>query len=449
MAKALFSSLSAEELEELGGTPPIDEITEVPAIEVEEVLEGDEAADAAAEIVAEIQQDQVSMEDAMEIAEELEEKVEEIETALEKPEEVTETAVVVAQESLKTAMRLLGADESVMTIPSMEGAKENPVSTLHLSKEGMKEFVVKIVETIKAIFKKIGLNIKKLWTKLVVVSNRSTKLAVAMRVGLKDYDDTGAKFDEAGEKAAIAKIGVIAFANGGSLEGGSIVSGINEYLKEMTDVAAVKKHGANLAALHKVVTEAATAGKDMKEESVLAAFKDTFKPDGKLAGVLGAHIAKGLEGTEVHPVKFSGTSVKYMKISGDSSLKTLSIGTGSYSLSKEEQAGLKIGCASAKDVAIILNGVKKAGDSSKGYADEAMKLIDAETSFVDAFAKKAFKSEDAEVRMAVTKTLNACKTVATTAALDGILGQVAATKDVLGYCGVCMKAYAKKAPKAA
>jgi hypothetical protein len=149
------------------------------------------------------------------------------------------------------------------------------------------------------------------------------------------------------------------------------------------------------------------------------------------------------------PVKFNGTSIKYIKFSGFDSLKTLSIGTGSYSLSKEEQAGLKIGCASAKDVAIILNGVKKASDSSKGYADEAIKLLNTETSFIDTVAKKGFSSDDAELRIAVTKSLNACKTIATTAALDGILGQVAATKDVLGYCGVCMKAYTKKGAKAA
>jgi hypothetical protein len=440
----LFGSLSAEDLDsEIGG------VGEAPAIDVEDALEGDEAADEAAEITAEIQQDQASMEDAMEVAEELEEKVEENEALLEKPEEITETAVVVAQESLKTAMRLLGAPSDMITVPSMEAVKENPASSLRLSNESMKEFVVKIAETIKAIFAKIINSIKKLWTKLVVVTNRSTKLAVAMRAGLKNYDDKDAKFDEAAVKAAIGKIGVVAFANGGSLEGGAIVTAINEYLKETTDVAAVKKYATSLAGMHKDIEGFITSGKAITEQGLVDSLIGVFKPNGKLASVLGEHIAKGVKDLAALPVKFNGTSIKYIKFSGFDSLKTLSIGTGSYSLSKEEQAGLKIGCASAKDVAIILNGVKKASDSSKGYADEAIKLLNTETSFIDTVAKKGFSSDDAELRIAVTKSLNACKTIATTAALDGILGQVAATKDVLGYCGVCMKAYTKKGAKAA
>lgn len=418
----LLGRLSREELEGDEG------LTGVPAegaMDVAEVVESDAVNDEINEEAVELQEDQAAMEDAMDIADELQETVDEGEELLETPEEVDETAAVIAQEHLKTCMRLLGADDMI-AIPSRESTKESPVTALRLSIEGAKEFIDKIIESIKLMWGKLKNGIKKLWVKIVVMMNRSAAAAEALKKKLANLDDSEAKFDEAQEKAAVGQVGILAYAEGTDLKAAFVttVLGSASSAERMTrvtkDILSNFKNGLK-------------DSEGMKSDKIV----ESMTLD-KALEKLNTKLEK--DGATVGVVRLSGTSCKYVETDKEGKVKT-----ETFSMSEDDKKAAKVECAKKTDVSNMLNAVISAAKGSKALNDAAVKSLNTQDAEIATMLKAM--SSDNEIAASIRHSINVARVTGTSLALDGVLGQVALTKNVLAYCNICMKAYKGKEAK--
>jgi hypothetical protein len=422
----LFARMSREDLEGVEGESGVPAEGEMI---VEEVVEGDTAADEVNEVVAELQEDQASMEDAMEVGDELQESIDENEELLETPEAVDETAVVVAQEHLKTCMRVLGVDTAEVMVPSRESAKESPVTAMRLSVESAKEWLARIWESIKAIFAKMVNGMKKLWVKLVMVANRSEKSAAALKAKLTEYDDKDAKFDEGAAKSAVNLVGIIAFANGNTISGTNAAPVLGEVLKSASDV---KTYKATLDAMKAILEAKDGAAVDAAVKGI-----DGDKYSKALAvHVIAKHADIGM--THATVTRMSGTSCKFFGITDKDGIKTK---TYSFAMSADDKKAVSVECANKATVSKLLDSVVAAAKQTKAVYDSGIKFVDdsekvmkTHMSFMENVSDNASKTE-------AIKLLNATRSLGVATLLDTTLGQIALTKSVLAYCNLCVKSY--------
>ena len=157
-----------------------------------EVIEAIDNNDEVNEIASDIQADVTAVEEAEDVIEELSEQVEENETALETPEEVEAVDVAVSQEALHYATKRLGTsmNEMGLGVISRESAKDDSVTALRLSTEGIKEFVNTVIEQIKRLMRNVGMAFKKLYVKALTMFNNTEKAAKKLSEKVKNYEDS-------------------------------------------------------------------------------------------------------------------------------------------------------------------------------------------------------------------------------------------------------------------
>lgn len=195
MAKVRFNIFNAEEFDtgvELSGDA---EIT------VSDAVESETQAIKTEEEVAEVAEDIATTEEAEETADELQEQIEENEKAIEN-NEVTEDTVAIAQEKFYDSISNIRCLKEYSVIKSKYSAESyaSPVEKLRLSNEGVKEFVVELIERIKLAFLKIKELIKKLYVKFVVMMTNVEKKAKALIKELDNLKDAKSEVELSGEQ---------------------------------------------------------------------------------------------------------------------------------------------------------------------------------------------------------------------------------------------------------
>ena len=183
-----------------------------PEVEVDEVIEATSDNDEVNEVASEIQADVASVEEAEDVIEELNEQVEENEEALETPEAVEAVDVAVSQEALNYATKRLGTtiQEVGLGVISRESAKEDSVTALRLSTEGIKEFVNTVIEQIKRLMRNVGLAFKKLYVKALTVFNNTEKAAKKLAEKVKNFTNSKKQYSDDEKKWFAERIPAIA-----------------------------------------------------------------------------------------------------------------------------------------------------------------------------------------------------------------------------------------------
>lgn len=184
MARPFQIALESSDLEGAVGESENSELT------VSEVIEDDAAADEAAEVQEDINRDSDALEELTEEVGVLADQVEKNEEKLENPEEVTAADVVVSEESLRDSMVRVGytdglADRlSFATESTYESLKHNPARHLSISNEGVKDFIAKLISTVKTLVIRIINYSKKLFAKILFkFGNYEKKFA---NIGIKN-----------------------------------------------------------------------------------------------------------------------------------------------------------------------------------------------------------------------------------------------------------------------
>lgn len=162
--------------------------------EAESSIAPEEAAEQATEVQEQaevVESDAVALEESIEAIEELQESVETNEEVLENnPEAVTEEMVAASNECYAFSMGVLGVkrDEFLANRISLE-SYSSPAEKLKVSTEAMKEHIKNAIERIKLFFKQLGVQIKKLFVKVLAMFNTSEKRAKELIKEIKKLDN--------------------------------------------------------------------------------------------------------------------------------------------------------------------------------------------------------------------------------------------------------------------
>lgn len=191
MARPFQIALESSDLEGAVAESENSELT------VSEVIEDDAAADEAAEIQEDINRDSDALEELTEEVGVLADQVEKNEEKLENPEEVVAADVVVSEESLRDSMVRVGYTDglsdrlSFATESTFESLKHNPARHLSISNEGVKDFIAKLISTVKTLVIRIINYSKKLFAKILFkFGNYEKKFA---SIGIKNIDPNALK----------------------------------------------------------------------------------------------------------------------------------------------------------------------------------------------------------------------------------------------------------------
>lgn len=167
MARPFQIALESSDLEGAVGESENSELT------VSDVIEDEAASDEAAEIQEDINRDSDALEELTEEVGVLADQVEKNEEKLENPEEVVAADVVVSEESLRDSMVRVGYTDglsdriSFASESTYESLKLNPARHLSISNEGVKDFIAKMVSTVKTLVIRIINYSKKLFAKIL------------------------------------------------------------------------------------------------------------------------------------------------------------------------------------------------------------------------------------------------------------------------------------------
>ena len=384
-------------------------------IEVDEVIEATSNNDEVNETAAEIQADVASVEEAEEVIEELNEQVEENEEALETPEEVDAVDVAVSQEALHYATKRLGTSMSDMGLGviSRESAKEDSVTALRLSTEGIKEFINTVIEQIKRLMRNVGLAFKKLYVKALTVFNNTEKAAKKLRDSLKNHKDGTPTYDDETKEWFAEKFPGIIVSN----DLGFTESGIKKFIAEINNISKKEK---DVQTLNSEIAKLEGELVGAKDEQTIQKLKDSLKA--KLDAREGAFLTLHDGGK-----KYTEYSIE----DGDSDKK--------FSLKKETSEFDSADANQVKPLSkaniinilndIIAKGNKKVYDAGKKLLDESDKEA---SKFYKALANSASWStaERSEYIRYTSKML----TIGTSIVLDMILVNLRGQKNALAIC---------------
>lgn len=163
-----------------------DDVTGAAGGEAESAIAPEEAAEQATEVQEQaevVESDAVALEESMEAIEELQDTVETNEEVLENnPEAVTDEMVAASNECYAFSMGVLGIkrDDFLANRISLE-SYSSPSEKLQVSTEAMKEHVKNAIERIKLFFKQLGVQIKKLYVKILAMFNTAEKRAKELK----------------------------------------------------------------------------------------------------------------------------------------------------------------------------------------------------------------------------------------------------------------------------
>ncbi len=149
-------------------------------VEAADVVEAEEETAALVESQQDAEQQVATLEDAEVVADDLEDQLEEQEKIIEeKPEEVTEDTVAIAQEAMVISLTKLGMpyEEIRSYRVSLEANDSTPLQKFQVCTESLKDALVKVKDGIVNAVKAIINQIKKLWQNASIFFDRSAKTA--------------------------------------------------------------------------------------------------------------------------------------------------------------------------------------------------------------------------------------------------------------------------------
>lgn len=152
---------------------------------IESMIECEELYAEALELGHEAHMDAIRMGQGIAVAERLEDQAVLATEAMANPELVTSATAAYARESMALAMTALGAPTTGEAVCTTESIQASPVNALDVTTESIKSTAKKVWNAIKMVFQRIGLAMKKLVVKLVVVMNRTGKKAEKMLKNFK------------------------------------------------------------------------------------------------------------------------------------------------------------------------------------------------------------------------------------------------------------------------
>lgn len=458
MRKGIFG-LSKEELDANGVS---DESTVT--FEPEDVIAAEEDADELAELVADTQESATEIEIAETTQGAVEEEVVRQEELLEKPEEITTTDVIVAQEKLNFAARMLGvdlADLGISTV-SRENLDKSPITSLEVSLENAKEMVMNIIENIKIVFKKIIVNIKKIYVKIVVMFNRIDDTAKGLLdkiTGLKLADD--AKFTPEQQYAIASRLAIPAALNGKKISDNPVTA-FKEYLTGVSTNEYTGKYEKAATLLFKatdVVLES-KGEKGVAEWNKAAVEFNDIQMSGLAKDVVGfigtngdAFTQKPADGA-YGPFRFDGNAIKTVVTVVDKNKLGATI-QETINATQQTVVTLKFKPDFLKSVTVdvpkkealinVIKAVREAGGKVKAFSDKSMEAINASDKAIDKVAGIIGKTKEigGASKAAVNFTTKNARILVTNVALDSILGYVGAVKAVLSYCSASASLYTK------
>lgn len=158
-------------------------------VEAADVVEAEEETAALVESQQDAEQQVATLEDAEVVADDLEDQLEEQEKIIEeKPEEVTEDTVAIAQEAMVISLTKLGMpyEEIRSYRVSLEANDSTPLQKFQVCTESLKDALVKVKDGIVNAVKAIINQIKKLWQNASIFFDRSAKTADKLIAELKN-----------------------------------------------------------------------------------------------------------------------------------------------------------------------------------------------------------------------------------------------------------------------
>ncbi len=458
MRKSLFTTLSSEDL----GNLDVD--IGVSTINPEEIIDEETAVNEFNEIHDEVKQDVLTADDSEEVVYELQDKIEDTEKLLETPELITEASVVVAQESLKRGARLLGISADAVSgyFPTSEAMKSDAVFALRISNESAHDFIKTVIEKLKAVFERMKLAIKKLYTQLVVITSFAEKKATAMKATIKNINSKPADLTEQDVKYIGRVLGVVIAANDGNFSG-DVSSKTGQYLSTVTNSQTINKMSANVASIIKEITDLNTKPTvDIEDiygvdESIQRTCDGKTYADAMLEkitnGLMSGRIynvdgsKSGSNLISVLPIRFDGTTIDGIGIISNTKIpvkdaKDLMTATTikivKATLSPVSIEKFNIHSPSKEVLAKVIDQVINASRQSKSFSENMLANIDK----IDHNISKLYSLDlTPELKEVTRRTITTTRLVTTHGVLNGILGQVAATKAVLTYCNICIKKF--------
>jgi len=409
-----------------------------PVDTTEAIIEGDLAYADAMDIAREAMMDVVAMDTAQSAVMALDAKIANEEYLLANPEKITTETVVLAQESYRSVAAILGANvEDIDGVVSHESIESSPITAMQVSHEGVKDFIVKLYESIKLLFKKIANAIKKVVVKLVVAMNGVEKAAKKLQDKLKKNNTSTPKEKNLKEKDA--KVWTKYFQAIAKLSG---EDNVHEAAKELLSFYTTTLD----SNLNNAVTEIIKNGESFE--------KYFEKADDSLAfniavGLLNEKVIKYSWKTTVkdildinedeniiiiNPVndKVKGIIIVTEKSDDDDKKVNLKFKVGNITIKSEAITGDDVPATNPSGLLTILISAAK---GLKGFSDRRIKEI-------DAMYKELDKLADQKGSNAVNKFLlkqkasfgTNIRALVAGAYLDSVLGYSSATKKVLAYC---------------
>ena len=385
--KSLFTiSLEDEDI--------LDNVEATETIEVEEVVAAEEEQAEFQEAAEEVEEEVVALEESEEVVAELEEQAATQEQIIEeKPEEITEDTVQIAQESFMCYAAKLGKtyEELKMRRISSETVTASPVQAFKVSTEDIKEFAAKALEMIKNLFAKIAASLKKLRAKFVVFMDRTAANALKL-VNSYRSKKGDIKLSEEVSKKIISKLPVMIAANGGKVDSSLLDFVQIDFVK---DVVGGVKAGTSIEtpkfvnnAVHKKILDFVVKAGAENVTCVTQAYKST---------------------------------VTYVSAE-NGEVKT-------FEVTKDKFDGVKLsGLGSYRELAEILVKVARNGKENKKYADGL------ENSQKEVMKKAEEISKGGEDTAEARKQLRLLRSLGSKLVLDSIMQYVNVNKALVAIC---------------
>lgn len=405
MARVRFNIFNAEEFDV--GTDLGDD-AEVTA---SDVVESEVQAIETEEEVAEVVSDIATTEEAEEVADELTEQVTEQEQVI-KDAEVTEDTVAVAQEQFYITISKINCLKEYSEIKSRYSAESysTPLEKLKLSTEGVKDFVLALIERIKMAFLKIKELIKKLYLRFIVMMTNVEKKAKALTKELESVDGSKTielKDEQVDRVTNLFKCFVAAGLVKSTKDLGKVIDKVSKVNTDLTNLANdVVSKKLDIVARKDVMTKLAIS----KDANALYApyfVKGTLKA-----------LTKEKDGDKLVP--------KYTEIS----------------ISNDGKVD-KTAC-SITELKNILGKVTKSHSDIKGIVEAGKKAQDILYKHLDEQEKKNGDLEFGSKRMNLNNELKLVRRVGTNVILDIALNYIYNVKNVLSVAAMLTQEYAKK-----
>jgi hypothetical protein len=399
-----------------------------------------EAEGEAAALESEIAEDVTAMAQADVAADQVEETIETAEDIAANPETVTPAVVEVTVESLKHTAALLGGSIDSRYGVSRESAKANPMVALEVSIDGAKDFLKKIYESIKAIFRKIINAGKKLFVKLMVVIDGTASKAKKLGKVADKLTGTAEDFDEKQAKSIAYRFGA-QFAIEGK-KAPQIADIVNAAAAGKDTVQAVVD---TLQASTQTPTAVSKETNDKYKDVITKTLKQSKGSITQTASELGAisnYEAPDASGdVECSVVNKKGLSFKVVEsYIANNDAKDVVLKVKTLSVSKDYFSGISSMTAPTKtQVQAIIGAVIVDAKNFSKYSSGVMKVIDSVNSALDKSAKEEAGNYVVNKLKAGNITLQ--RDLVVSLGLDSVMAYMAGTKAALSIANDCVKQF--------